>query len=473
MLPGILEQKSDIILIYTGHNEWYGALGAASTDAAGGFFVDLRLLLSNLKVFQVLEDLLQPAQDMPQDTGGGGLMKRMAAKNLVPYKSPLYMKGVEQFENNMRHILTAIDEAGIPVIIGTLVSNLRDLPPFEPVRQEEYTSADTLFEQGSIAYADSNFSAALQLFQSARDYDALRFRAPGEFNTIIKRLAEEYDCVLVNVEEEFNTYSPGGIVGNNVMTDHLHPTLEGYQLLGALYYSALVNSGQLPDAAYSQYSDAEQDSIVKSRFPFSPLDSTVAAMRLAIILNNYPFTDSASTIPVEELITRSNAIDTLAFSVVTGQRSWYNAHLQAAEKYLANDNYSMFALEYRVITAQYWWQPELYRYAAEKLIDKKAYDDALVILEDYHRFQPDAFNAKWIGNIALFRNDYEKAAVYLFESAQHNNKDAQVYYNLSGAYIGLKEFTKAISALDNCLRIDSQYPGAAQLKEQLLRQPAQ
>ena len=35
IMPGVLEQKPDLILIYTGHNEYYGALGVGSMESVG------------------------------------------------------------------------------------------------------------------------------------------------------------------------------------------------------------------------------------------------------------------------------------------------------------------------------------------------------------------------------------------------------------------------------------------------------
>ena len=35
LVPGVLKQKPDLILIYAGHNEFYGALGVGSLESFG------------------------------------------------------------------------------------------------------------------------------------------------------------------------------------------------------------------------------------------------------------------------------------------------------------------------------------------------------------------------------------------------------------------------------------------------------
>ena len=39
LLPGVLDQKPDLILIYAGHNEYYGALGVGSVQSFGSLHV--------------------------------------------------------------------------------------------------------------------------------------------------------------------------------------------------------------------------------------------------------------------------------------------------------------------------------------------------------------------------------------------------------------------------------------------------
>ena len=57
-IPEILEQKPDAIFIYTGHNEFYGALGVGSSEQFGAYpgFVRTCLKMQRLKTFMLVRD---------------------------------------------------------------------------------------------------------------------------------------------------------------------------------------------------------------------------------------------------------------------------------------------------------------------------------------------------------------------------------------------------------------------------------
>ena len=50
----IIEQKPDLILIYAGHNEYYGSLGVGSAESLGRFrpVINLYLRLQHLRIVQ-------------------------------------------------------------------------------------------------------------------------------------------------------------------------------------------------------------------------------------------------------------------------------------------------------------------------------------------------------------------------------------------------------------------------------------
>ena len=57
-------------------------------------------------------------------------MQLLAGDRRVPLESPLYERGLAQFRANLAAILSGYRARGVPVLIGTVVSNERDQPPF-------------------------------------------------------------------------------------------------------------------------------------------------------------------------------------------------------------------------------------------------------------------------------------------------------------------------------------------------------
>ena len=60
LLPGVLDQKPDLILIYTGHNEYYGALGVGSVQSFGSSRTLIRLILylNDFRITQLVRNSL-------------------------------------------------------------------------------------------------------------------------------------------------------------------------------------------------------------------------------------------------------------------------------------------------------------------------------------------------------------------------------------------------------------------------------
>ena len=131
----VVHYAPDAVLIYAGHNEYYGALGVGSTDRIGGnaFLVGSVLWLRQFRVMQLMTntyDGLVGLFGSHADPGGKTRMEMMVGSGRIPYGSPLYDRGIAQFKKNMDETLDLFDRTHIPVFISNLVSNEKDLPPF-------------------------------------------------------------------------------------------------------------------------------------------------------------------------------------------------------------------------------------------------------------------------------------------------------------------------------------------------------
>ncbi len=471
-IPEVLEQKPDLILIYAGHNEYYGALGVGSMESLGTSrpLVNLLIKLNKFKTVQLLRNIIQSAMKMfagNDNKTTGTLMSRMAQKQSIFLNSDTYRAGLEQFEGNMTDILTKIKERNIPVIISTLASNLLDQRPFISKRSETLPAANEIYRDAQKFYQNGKLKSADSLFRYAKDLDLLRFRAPEAMNKIIKSLSHSFNVPLVNVDSVFNVASPGGIVGNNLMTDHLHPTLRGYQLMGKAFYETMAKKHFLPGDEPAINSLEKQDSATIKNFVFSGLDSVIADYKIKLLKNDWPFVTSGNKKPLSLLIHPENYRDSLAIKFINKEIDWQTAQQKMAEWYLKNKNFPEFHKQMLVLTTQYPHMLESYNRKAHKLLLQKKYKEAFVYLNSRYMIKPDAFSAKWIGIINLSKNKVPEAIKYLEESLKFNPDDSQVLYNLAGAYSLKKNYKKALELINKSLEIDPDYKEAANLKSQL------
>ncbi|MGC8804117.1 MAG: SGNH/GDSL hydrolase family protein, partial [Bacteroidales bacterium] len=190
----ILRQQPDAILIYAGHNEYYGAMGIGSAEWGGNvrWIKKMHLTLVHLRTYQLLQHVMLHLMSGKQKNSTATLMQRMVRQKDIPYGSPEYYKGIEQFKLNMDEVLAKAKKHNVPVIISELVSNVRSLPPFKSVVYQQYPLASAVFAEAQKHEEMGDYAKAKQLYYQAKDLDVVRFRAPESINDMIHELAQKW-----------------------------------------------------------------------------------------------------------------------------------------------------------------------------------------------------------------------------------------------------------------------------------------
>jgi len=252
------------------------------------------------------------------------------------------------------------------------------------------------------------------------------------------------------------------------MTDHLHPKIIGYQIIGKIFFEKMTELNFLPSTKPLDLSTDEQDSITISDFDFTPLDERIAEYRLILLKSDWPYSEKPKS--DNEVLREFNIQsfkDTLAFRVVHDNMDWEKAHRELAKHYLAQKNIAGFKEEMGAIIDQYPIIAEYFRIASRELLNIKEYDESYPYLVEYYKRSKDAFSCKWLGIIDLSKNNVKSAIKYLEESLNYNSDDAQVLFNLAGAYSLDNQFRKGLDTINRCLRINPNFGGAKGLQNQL------
>src|SRR5690606_28510675 len=220
LTDNIIEQKPDLVLIYAGHNEYYGALGVGSSVSYGNHPSIIRtyLRLKPFRFFQLLENSYRKLASKNANqltTDETTLMEVMVGEQRIPLNSQVYQDGLTQYESNLNSILKKYKNHGIPVIIATVVSNEKDIKPFishSIPNKDQFLSdlqlghpkSNKVAQRNAMAayelgryYLDKNQDTAKQYLHLAKELDYLRFRAPEKINDIIKNLSETHQIPLV------------------------------------------------------------------------------------------------------------------------------------------------------------------------------------------------------------------------------------------------------------------------------------
>lgn len=465
LLPGVLDQKPDLILIYAGHNEYYGALGVGSVESFGSSrtLIRLMLYLNNFRITQLVRNSLHWTMSLfssGNKVPSGTLMSIMAKNKSILLNSKLFDEGVEQFRENMTDILKLTKDKSVPVILGRLVSNLKDQRPFISVNTQGYQTADQVYEDAENELKNNHFTKADSLFKLAKDLDALRFRAPERMNNVIDDLGKEFHDPVVPIDSLFASESPDGIVGDNLIVDHLHPNVKGYQLMGKAFYRCMEKEGYLPKTENAKIPFSEQDSTTLANFMFTKLDSIMGNYGITILKDNWPYKKKSKEMSkfqqkdFDNLLHPKDFIDSLAMYKIDSKVSWANAHFIGATYYLRKDNIKEYLKYMNVL---------IYQYPALKDLDgaiRYFYEKKELELKDY--------TPKRDGLMALYIGKFDNAIKYLTEANKSNPKDPMVLYNLSLAYFKKTDFKTALDIINKCLILNPDYPKAKDLKQQIL-----
>ncbi|MGO9482552.1 MAG: SGNH/GDSL hydrolase family protein, partial [Candidatus Kryptoniota bacterium] len=465
LLPGVLDQKPDLILIYAGHNEYYGALGVGSVQSFGSSraLIRLMLYLNDFRITQLVRNSIHWVLSLfsSKNNGDAGtLMSNMAKDKYILLDSKEFNEGLRQFKDNLADMLRLMKDKGGPVILGRLVSNLKNQRPFISVSTPGYQTADQVYEEAENEFKNNHFTEADSLFRLAKDLDALRFRAPEEMNKIVDALGLEFQAPVVPIDSIFDSASPDGIVGDNLIVDHLHPNVKGYQLMGKAFYDCMEKEGYLPKTENPEIPFAKQDSLARANFVFTKLDSIIGNDDITLLKNNWPYVKKSKVMSefqqkdFVDLLKPRDLIDSIAMYKTEGGISWTDAHLLAAAAYLKRDDIKNYLKHIDIL---------LYQYPALK-------DFNTLITYFYRKNKIDLsdYTSKRVGIIQLSRCKYDDAIKYFTEAYKSDHKDPMVLYNLALAYLGKKDFKMALDIINGCLIVDPRYPEANNLKQQII-----
>ena len=461
----ILAQQPDAILIYSGHNEFYGALGAGSTQTVGQnrSLIKIYLALSKLKTFQFIRRIVGGVKmilgGVKRGEGHSTLMGQMVGDNSIAYNSQTYLNANQNYEANLTEMLTEISDAGVPVMLSELVSNLRDHPPFISIDDGDKPSANMLYEQGNQLYEEAKYGMAKEAYSMAKDYDGLRFRAAEDINASIHKIAAQFGAPVVPMKAYFETASPNGVIDKTLMLEHLHPNADGYMLMSDAFYHTMRKE-RFIDAVWDE-SNIQSDEFYRQTWPITELDRALADIRIINLTDNYPYRPKE---PEQRSMTNykpQNLVEELAMKVFKNEIGYSQAHVELARFYDSQNQQQRAVREFMALISSAPYNVANYLMASEYLFEIKEFDHALAILMSSLGVQETGYAHKWIGQILLIKQRPTEARKHIETAMSYLTDDPQLIYNLG--FINIIE-DKIDSARISVELLSKIAPGSGQLE---------
>ena len=499
--------EPDLLVVYDGHNEFYGALGLASRESLSRSRWVTRTYLKaiHLKTFQVLRDLynlLRGTIAGNTSDPGGTLMERLAKGQYIEYGSPLYDTALEIFRENVRDLAAVASRHAIPLLLGTQVSNLRDLAPFvsehppgfPPERRLAFVQAmktglthraDNELEAAAGAFreaisidsmrADAHYelarcldlqghkSEAYDAYARARDLDRLRFRASSDFNEVITKASQLPGVHPVDMERAFRKESPDSLIGNSLMLEHLHPNLRGYFLLAREYAREMRAADILATASEWASRDTIDEAQLWENRTLTALDARASDVRIEKLTSGWPFHERPGPPGHAPL---PAGIEAIAMRLTSGTSTWEEAHVAAAEFYQLHNDIASAEKEYRTLISILPVNVSAYLLLAQLYITAGRIPDAYAILQSSLSVEGSLFAYRALGSLEARAGRFERAIPYLERAVSYcttNEERSDNRYVLAAALnqAGMKE--KAIVELRTILEANPHFRPAIDL----------
>lgn len=466
MADEVAAQRPNAVLIYAGHNEFYGVLGAASRVTVPGGVTAVRLYLRLLRLRSVLAlrngiaRVMSRRKEQGGDLEAASLMEILARDRLIPLGGSRYRAGADQFESNLEATCRLFKRKGIAVFVGSLASNLRDQPPFAADANAAAGSADTTFAAGRSAFVSGDSAIADSLFIRARDLDVVRFRAPSEFNLIIRRVTSRTGAIYVPVAESFAAASPGGAPGSNIFLEHVHPTRAGQALIGRVFFESLLRSGLLGSGADTTRIRSWNEYALRTEL--TPFDERIAYHTTRTLKSRWPFVPVSQQVDYRGRYIPANLLDTLAFAVSAGAR-WEIAKFRIGGAYERRMQFDSAAAEYAGLARDAPLTSEPWLFIARALGRAGRPAEAESALRRAVAIRPTTGALNLLGTRAAQRRELPSAISYFEQSLALEPAQPETLYQLSLTYGMSRNITAARGTALRLSRIAPDYPKLPEL----------
>jgi lysophospholipase L1-like esterase len=258
-----LRYQPDWFVFYVGNNEFFGAYGTASINAAGTmplWALKLMRAARGLALVQAVESVVRAGADENRT-----LMEQMIGQTFIACDSPLREAAARNLQANLGDMLDQVKAAGVAALVCTTASNESGLAPLgqddvsnlsgaaqqefnELLRQAAACSSAqsaqavellgkaallaprSALTQFMLANAQANAGdlvAARKAFLLARDLDTMPWRPISVTEQAIRDTAAARRVLLCDIAFKFRNMSVRGATDWELLDDHVHPSLQG------------------------------------------------------------------------------------------------------------------------------------------------------------------------------------------------------------------------------------------------------
>jgi lysophospholipase L1-like esterase len=279
----LLAYEPDLFIICTGHNEFLEDRTYSRLKRTPKSLIRAHDALLKLRSYSLANRFLESRRN--EDASRAKLPAEVRARldfhdGLASYhRDDAWRAGVlAHFSHNLQTMVLTAQQAKVPVVLMRPAANIKDCSPFKSefdahlsprARQQaqalldraiqlswsqpgqklqllaEVTKIDprharTCYLTGKCYEQLARSKEAKQWFQRARDEDICPLRIPTTLADAITATAKRHATGYIDMEQLIQQQTDDGIVGDEWLVDHVHPTIAGHQLIANALLDAMA-----------------------------------------------------------------------------------------------------------------------------------------------------------------------------------------------------------------------------------------
>jgi tetratricopeptide (TPR) repeat protein len=514
--------QPDLFIIYCGNNEIVGPYGPGTIFASLGSrtFVKLHVWASSLKITQLLTSVRENIQQ--------GLFKKkpvlwkgmeMFLEKQIPVDDDSLPVAIGNFRQNIKEMVGIARNHGVPVIVCTVASNVKDSPPFSSMHRADLSDLElrrweSLYQHGVSLERQGLFSQALEIYQraeqidaayaelnfrmadgyyrlgnytkakeyyiKARDNDTLRFRPSSALYQVIKQdygiQSIDSSTQLVDIERSFAEASPEGIPGENLFYDHVHLNIDGHYLVASRIFDSIVHNGWLSNVSTTGTilgGTCSKTECLK-RLGYTTTDEYKLLNKIIQVLSRPPFTNQLNhethlrhlKLQYENYLQGRNK-DSMEKTVADYKEALLlNRHneglrLRLASTYKQMGQYEEARDHYLKLLEMNPGKPQILHLLAKVYSTLGKSEKAIECYQEAIKHRP--YNPVWYSDRGLVyfkKGDYDKAIADFSQALSIEPKYAIACNNRGSVYFKKGDYDKAIADFNRAVSIDPNYAAA-------------
>ena len=229
----VLAYEPDLLLLYSGHNEFEEL---EQMDLANLGMLPLQRAFSKSALYRFIRDRIASYQIGRLEAAHDERLMATAIPDTSKtwnhkFTDEEVAARMDAFRANLSSIMQMCTDRDVPIIVGTVPSNLikPNLPGAEGIQYHEVLDlfAENEYEQG--------LRLARQILRQAT-----RHQASDAENDTIRALTAQHGIPLADVETAIIAAEPNHVPGETLFSDHCHLNPEGNRILARTYEQQIL-----------------------------------------------------------------------------------------------------------------------------------------------------------------------------------------------------------------------------------------